>query len=505
MAHQLEGVRRSAGKRYFAYFMEQGTGKSWTLLADAERHYAMGKINALFILAPNGVHTNWVLREIDKHLDCPNIKRAWRAGMSKSKRAKMDDLMTWRAKGAAEPLRILTMAWESIQSKDAFEFALSFMQSTRCMFAWDESQYGKNGKAERTKHAMRLRPHSVARRLLSGSPFDKPWDIFSQAEFLEEGLLGTSSFRAFCSEYAVLADWKNPVTDSDWAMKKQVAKNPRMAHAIIVAKDDTTGLPMYRNLDKLNKLIEPWSYRVLKKDCLDLPEKIYQQVFFDLSTKQRAAYQLMEDEFRIRLEDGSVTPVSALASLVKLQQITSGYVVVPGREDLLYVDEKNPRLEALMTSVEPFAGRKKFIVWARFREEIAAIAARLRKEGLRVVEYHGGISAKDREAAIDELQEGAADAIVMNQQAGGTGLTLTAAAYAIYYSNYYSLLRRIQSEDRNHRIGTEKFAKDGVVYIDLIAEDTIDSGIALALQQKADLAATILGDRKLNLPAGLDE
>lgn len=500
MKQQLEALQRAAGKRYFAFFMEQGTGKSWTLLADAERLYARGVIDALFILAPNGVHTNWLLREIPEHMDCEYVARAWSSGMTRQRRKKMDDLMKLRSINAVPPLRILTMNYDALASKEAFEFALNFMMCTKCLFALDESQYVKNGQTTRTKQVMRLRLHSKGRRLLSGTPMDKPWDIFSQAEFLEEGLLGTSSYRSFVAEYAQLADHVNPVTDSDWAFRKQVQKNPRMAHAIIVAKDDTTGLPIYRNLERLQALIEPWSYRVLKRDCLDLPPKIYQQVYFELDAKQQAAYDLMEQELRIQLEDGSLKPVKALASLVKLQQITSGYVVVPGQEELLYVGDKNPRLAALLTAMEPLAG-KKVIVWARFREEIASVVAALRGAGRAVVEYHGGVKAKDREAAIDAIQHGDADVIVMNQQAGGTGITLTAATFAIYYSNYYSLLRRSQSEDRNHRIGT----RGEVVYIDLIAQATIDESITRALQQKADLAATILGDRQLRMPDVADE
>lgn len=505
MSQQVEALRRSAGKRYFAYFMQQGTGKSYTLLSDAERAYAAGKIDAVLIIAPNGVHTNWVKREIPEHMDCPHIARVWRTNMSQRRRRQVEELLRPRDRGEVAPLRILSVSYDSLSSKETRTFIARFLNCTRAMAAIDESQYIKNGTAARTKHVLELKSSFVARRLLSGTPFDKPWDIFSQAEFLESGLLGTDSYRAFCAEYAVLADWRNPVTDSDWALKKQVERHPRMAHAIIVAKDDATGLPMYRNLDRLNELIQPWSYRVLKRDCLDLPEKIYQQVYFELSARQQEAYTLMEEELRIALDDGTLTPVNALASLVKLQQITSGYVMVPagpGRPEpeLQYVGDENPRLAALLTAIEPMAGRK-VIVWARFREEIAAVSAALRAAGRSVVEYHGGVKDAARDAAIDAIQKGNADAIVMNQQAGGTGITLTAAEFTVYYSNYYSLLRRLQSEDRNHRIGTH----GDVVYIDLIAENTIDESIAKALQQKADLAATILGDRQLRVPNGLDE
>lgn len=494
MSQQLEALRRMNGKEWFALFMEQGTGKTWSFLADCERYYAAGKIDAIFVLAPNGVHTNWVLREIPLHLDCPNVAVAWRSGMGKQERARMDKaLLTPTPRGEQMPLRIFTMNYEALLSQDAYNFAASFMRATKCMFILDESQKIKNHAASVTKSVMKLKPLARARRIGTGTPMDKPQDIFAQMEYLEEGLLGTSSYRAFFAEFAVLADWRDPKTDSDWSLKRQVDKNPRMAHALIVARDETTGLPMYRNLDKLQKLLEPHSYRVLKKDCMDLPEKVYQSVYFELTPKQRAAYQLMEDELRIELEGGEVTSVSALAGLMKLQQITSGYVMVPGEEEPLYIGDKNPRIASVTESV--CSGSGKFIVWAKFREEIAALAAALRGEGKRVVEYHGGVKAKDRERAIDELQKGDADVFLGVQKAGGTGLTLTAAETTIYCSNEYSALVRLQSEDRNHRKGTT----GTVVYIDTVARGTIDEAITQAHQFKTGLAAAILGDRGLDL------
>lgn len=494
MSQQIEALRRMNGKKWYALFMEQGTGKTWSFLGDCERYYTSGKIDAVFVLAPNGVHTNWVLREIPAHLECLHIAAAWRSGMGKRERAKLDETMlTPTQPGLQRPLRILTMNYEALQSADALNFAAQFMRSTKCMFILDESQKIKNAASAAYKNVMKLEPHSVARRIGTGTPMDKPQDIFSQMEFLEPGLLGTSSYRAFMAEFAVLADWKEPKRDADWAFKRQVKANPRMANAIIIARDDDTGQPMYRNLEKLNRMIAEHSYRVLKKDCMDLPEKIYQSVYFDLTPKQRAAYDLMEDQFRIELEDGTITPVSALASLVKLQQITSGYIVVPGEEELLYIGEKNPRIDLVTETVCDIRG--KVIVWAKFREEISALAASLRKAGRVVVEYHGGIKPKERDDAIESLQNGNADVFLGVQKAGGTGLTLTAAETTIYCSNEHSAIVRLQSEDRNHRKGTINHYG----YIDVVASGTIDDAITRAHQWKTALASTVLGDRKLDL------
>lgn len=490
MSQQRTALERMDGRRWYSLFMEQGTGKTWAFLADAERYHAREKIDGLLVFAPNGVHTNWVRREIPTHMVKDSaLAMAWRSGAAPRYRRALEEVLAPQRK-----LRILTVNYQALRSQDAREFVLRFLQSGRMMCVLDESHYIKNPTSFTTKEIMKLRPHMTAVRIGSGTPMDKPEDIFAQFQFLKEGLLGTDNFRAFISEFAVLANWQNPKTDSDWAFKKQVEKHPRMAWATIVARDDTTGKPMYRNLDRLNKLIAEHSYRVLKKDCLDLPPKVYTSVYFDMSAKQQKAYELMEQLLRIELEDGTATSVSALASLVKLQQITSGYVVVPGRDEPMYVGDDNPRVEAVCDYITNNV-RGKVIVWARFREEVAALAAALTAAGRKVVQYHGDVRERDREAAIDSFQTGDADAFIGVQKAGGTGLTLTAAETTIYCSNEWSAMLRNQSEDRNHRKGTT----GTVVYVDIVATGTIDEAITSAHQWKTDLAATILGDRGLDL------
>ena len=246
---------------------------------------------------------------------------------------------------------------------------------------------------------------------------------------------------------------------------------------------------MYRNLDKLNALIAPHSYRVLKKECTDLPDKVFKQIFFELTPKQRAVYKTMEDDLRIELDDGSIEGIAKLNVATKLQQITSGFVLLKDGSTVLLGPKDNPRLKALRELMEDLDG-KKVIIWAWFKEEIKAIAALMKEMGRAPVQYHGGISDKDREAAIDSFQTGNADTFIGNQASGGIGITLTASSDTVYYSNNYNLEHRAQSEDRNHRTGQ----KNQVTYYDIIAEDTVDDTISLALQTKTDLVAAVMKD-----------
>jgi SNF2 family DNA or RNA helicase len=238
---------------------------------------------------------------------------------------------------------------------------------------------------------------------------------------------------------------------------------------------------------------------VLKKDCLDLPEKVYTQTFFRLTPAQLKAYKLLKDDLRLQLEDGRIAPMARIGALTKLSQIVSGYFLVPGTENdvqRIMPTDKNPKFKALLDLLEDAEGQ--IIIWARFRVEIEDICQILRKENITHVQYHGGIKRTDRPQAIKDFESGAVRVFVGQQAAGGTGITLIAPNSAsdtitvIYFSNTFALEDRLQSEDRAHRIGQDKT----VLYVDIIAQDTIDERIVESLKSKVNLAQHVLGDKR---------
>lgn len=491
MAHQKELLRRAQGREFYAYLMEQGTGKSWCGIAEAERMYAAGQIDAVFIVAPNGVHTNWIKREFPAHFDGELIARAWKSGMSKRAMAHMEQLLRPRQPGEIVPLRVLAMNIEAVNTNAGYDFAERFLLSTKALFIVDESSRIGNIDAKQTKAMFRLRRKAAAVRIATGTPISNaPVRIFSQFEFMKFGLLGTTSYRAFVAEFAEVLPPEHPL------VKHMVEKTRRergdaaanqMARAQLIATNPD-GSKRWRNLDKLQKLIQPHSFRVLKKDCLDLPEKIYTNHYFELTPAQRRAYELMQEQNRIMLEDGPLA-VSTAGVRTKLQQITSGFVHLPDGS-VKYIEGDNPRIDALLYLLDDVEGQ--VIVWAHYVEENRAIARALAAAGVSFVEYRGEIKPAAREEAIDKFQAGGAKVFLGQAQAGGTGLTLTAAETTIYFSCDYDLEKRQQSEDRNHRKGT----KNAVRYLDLVANDTIDEAIARSLQTKAAVASIVLGDNE---------
>jgi SNF2 family DNA or RNA helicase len=480
MNHQVTYLERSEGKRNFAILAEQGTGKSWMLLADAERAFMAGKIEALIIWAPKGVHSNWVLREIPKHLSVPTVCYAW-SGPVKTKRQKaaFDKLNTPNHRFERPTLRVLTINFEAMLQENARDVVDEFMNTFVTLGVVDESKKIGNPDAKRTKYIIKAGRAAIARRILSGKPLTKaPMDLYSQFDFLKPGLLGTTSYRAFVAEYAVLLDPKSP------KMQGLIRKmGPKAAFAQVVDTDDL-GNKKYQNLDKLAAMIAPHMYRVRKDECLDLPPKVYEPVYFDLSDEQRALYDKLKDELAYTSRTEGEMSFQAIAARSKMKQVTSGFVNVYGEPELINPDS-NPRMEAFLDVVDDLEGQ--FIVWAIYRHEIEQIVKVLGEQGISCVEYHGGIKDDAREIAVDSFQAGQVRAFVCNK-AAYAGLTLTAARTSIYFSCDYDNDVRGQSEDRNHRIGTT----GPVLYVDLIARDTMDEDIARNLAVKDAIADHII-------------
>jgi len=472
MAHQTEALKRLEGKRWFGLFCEQGTGKTWMALADAERAYAAGKINALLIVAPKGVHTNWTRREIPEHVEAPTKVAAYLAG-SKSAQKSIEALH----REGGDKLRVLSINIDALNTDTGFKTSVKFLERHRAIMVVDESHRIKTPNTGVTRRTLALGRRAVARRIATGTPLtNMPSDLYSQFEFLRPGLLGFDSYRAFVAQFA-------EILPDDHHMMRHIMKSSKFKPQLIAR--DRDGEPRWRNLDQLRELLEPHVYRVLKRDCLDLPEKIYQTRFFELSARQQEVYRRLER--RLIIEHGDdLLAVHALAARTKLQQITSGFVNVEGEP--FYVAKDNPRLALLREIVQDQQGQ--FIIWARFTEELTSIKLLMDQLDIPSVEYRGEISARDREAAVDDFQSGKATAFIGQPQSGGLGLTLTAAKTVIYYSNDFNYGTRTQSEDRAHRKGTMSH----VVYIDLVATDTIDEAIARNLQRKGRVAAQVLGD-----------
>jgi SNF2 family DNA or RNA helicase len=462
--HQITALERGWQRPEFGLFMEMGTGKSKVLIDNLGMLYQEGEINFALIIAPKGVYRNWTSKEIPEHMsdDIPHRVIRWVASPNKTQQAEM------RSVGEAfEGLTIFVMnveSFSSVKGRTAGEW-MGRTFGRNGLIAIDESTTIKNHKAKRTKALMKIASAFKYKRLLTGSPVTKsPMDLYSQCEFLRPGLLGYDSFYAFQGRYAV------------------VQRKTMGSHAF----QQIVG---FRNLDELTFKIDQFSYRVLKQDCLDLPDKIYTVRYVGLTKEQRDMYNSIKQHALVMLDDGELSTAPAvITQMLRLQQILSGHLKTD-EGDTVYFDSK--RMDALKEILEEHDG--KAIIWSRFRYDIQQITKMLNEtfgQGC-AASYYGDTSDDERQRAVNDFQNSEhLKFFVGNPSTAGYGLTLTEANLVIYYANDFNLETRAQSEDRAHRIGQ----KNNVTYVDLISEGTIDERIVKSLQSKIDIGAKVLGE-----------
>ena len=461
-AHQLTALEKSWDKTEYGYFMEMGTGKSKVLVDNMAMLYDKGRINGALIIAPKGVYNNWFTQEIPTHL-VSHIQPTmvlWTASTSKTKDKEYQSLFE-----IGHDLHILIMNVEALSTKKGLDFAAKFMSCHKTMLAVDESTTIKNPTAKRTKSILQLGKQAEYRRILTGSPVTKsPLDLYTQCAFLDEFLLGFNSFYAFRNRYAHM-----------------VEKNFGGRRVQLIAS--------YQRLDELSENIKGFSYRVLKEDCLDLPEKIYTRREIELTEEQSKAYATMKSAALALLKGKMATAPHVLTQMMRLHQITCGHLK---NDDGTITDLKNNRLDDLLDLLDEIEG--KAIIWANYVHDIEHITKAIKKKygNDSIVQYYGAIDSKERQEGIKKFQDTTSQAkfFIGNPQTGCYGITLTAASNVIYYSNGYDLEKRLQSEDRAHRIGQKK----SVTYVDFIAEKTVDEKIVKALRKKINIASEILGD-----------
>jgi len=458
-AHQKKALEMSWDKEVFAYFMEMGTGKSKVLIDNIAMLYNAGKINGALIVAPKGVYKNWFDSEIPNHMPDYIEKRV---GLWKTD-PKAKDLQPLFKTGAE--LHILIMNVEAFSTKKGVQFAERFLNSHKTLMAIDESTTIKNPGALRTKTIVSLRPLTKYRRILTGSPVTKsPLDLFTQCYFLDPFLLDQSSYYVFRTRYAVC---------------RKINVSGRQVEIVVG----------YRNLPELSEKLKPFSYRVLKDDCLDLPKKTYMKRTIELTDEQKKVYKQMKQEAIAFLNGKMVTSATVITQLMRLHQITCGHFK---SNDGTVQDLKNNRISELMDILEEVEG--KAVIWAHYRHDIEKIVEAISKTygENTVVTYYGDTTTDDRQKAIKKIQDENSPVrfIIGTPQTGGYGITLTGASTMIYYSNGYDLEKRQQSEARIDRIGQKK----PMTYIDIMAEDTIDDKIVKSLRNKVNIATEIMGE-----------
>ena len=460
-AHQLTALEKSWNQITFAYFMEMGTGKTKVLIDNAAMLYDKGKIDGVLIVAPKGVVKTWYEQELPIHLPnhIKNMTILWQSNITKGQREKLNSLFK-----SDHDLHILIMNVEAFSTEKGKDFATKFLNSHRTLMVIDESTTIKNPTAKRTKNILALSEISRYRRIMTGSPVTKnPLDLYSQCEFLSPYLLDFTSYYAFRNRYAEM-------------------KTLHLRGRSIQIVDE------FKNLGELSNQLKGFSYRVLKEDCLDLPEKNWTKRQITLTHDQRKIYEQMKETALAHLNGKVASTMIVLTQLMRLHQITCGHFTA---DDGTIQDIPNNRFKELLDVLSEMEG--KAIIWAHYQHDVKNIIREVVKiygEGS-IVDFFGLTPQDERQDNIRKFQDDPKCRFFVGTPAtGGYGITLTAANTVIYYSNGYDLEKRLQSEDRAHRIGQKK----SVTYVDIIAEDTVDEKIVKALRDKINIASQVLGE-----------
>ena len=460
-AHQITALKKSWHKDTFAYFMEMGTGKTKVLIDNLAMLYDKGKVDGALIVAPKGVIGTWYNQELPTHLPnhVENVAVLWQSNINKKQQDKLNRLFE-----SGHNLHILIMNVEAFSTDKGRSFAAKFLRSHKSLMAIDESTTIKNPKAKRTKNILSLAELTRYRRIMTGSPVTRnPLDLYTQCYFLDPFHLNHSSYYSFRNRYAIM---------------KSANISGRSINLVVG----------YQNLSELSDKLKPFSYRVLKEDCLDLPDKVYMKRQVDLTQEQIRLYRQMKQEALATLNGKTVTTMTALTQLMRLQQITCGHFVA---DDGTTQNIKHNRMSELMDILEEVEG--KAIIWAHWQRDVELIVEAIEKQygPGSVVHYYGKTLPEQRDYAIENFKNNDKVRFFVGTPAtGGYGITLIQANTVIYYSNGYDLEKRMQSEDRAHRIGQTK----KVTYVDIIADDTVDTKIVKSLRKKINIASQVMGE-----------
>jgi SNF2 family DNA or RNA helicase len=461
-AHQLDALEASWDKENFAYFMEMGTGKSKVLLDNAAVLYDKGLINGLLLIAPKGVYKNWYDSEIPTHLP-DHIEKKVVLWKTSDKSKKQQQILNTMFETGTD-FHILIMNVESFSKGDGIKFAQKFLMCHKAMIAIDESTTIKTPTSNRTKSILSLRELAKYRRILTGSPVTKsPLDLFSQCQFLDPWLLSHQSYYTFKARYAVT---------------RKIEVQGRRVEIVVG----------YRNLAELSEKIKPFSKRILKEDCLDLPAKSFIKHTVELTKEQKKVYEQMKKEAIAFLDGKMQSTATIMTQLMRLHQITCGHFTA---DDGTIKDLPCSRLTELMSILENVEG--KAIIWSHYTHDVKRIINKIKEVygDDSVVDYYGATDSDQRSINIKKFQtDDNCRFFVGTTHTGGYGITLTAGSTMIYFSNGYDLEKRQQSEARIDRIGQTK----KMTYIDIISQDTIDERIVKALRNKVNIANAIMGE-----------
>lgn len=537
--HQRAALLATWNKTYHALLMGYGTGKTKVVIDNAGILFERGEISALFIIAPNEVHEQWIDEQIPMHLPdrIERIQRIWTGATSEKFKRSLTQF--WEPYNK-DKLKVFSMNVEALQiSSRAKNFAIRFLTSFRTMLVVDESTRIKTPGAKRTMFIInQLAPLATYKRTLTGNEVTRsPFDVYSPYRFLRRDFwtgipnnhifqhhFGAWKKNKFQKKDVVVKDIQCPhclekpgkillkrqsgvifpccelcngiirekEKGKDNTMRVEYPKNLKK----LLQNDGLAEYPTlikYRRLDELKARTSAHSFLVRKRDCMDLPPKIYQPIYTKMNSEQTRLYKELKRDLVTEYNGEPLTVLNKIALSVRFQQIVGGFF--PDTEE--QIGDTNPKIDRLLYDLEDIDSGDPIIVWSCFVAEIKGIAKRLKDvyPERRVVTFYGDTPKPERKAIIEAFKAGKIDFFVANPMVAGTGLNLQRAHLNYYYSNTNNAEDRWQSEDRTNRGGQTK----ACLYKDIFIKGTVDDTIKRGNEEKKSLAEYFKTERMEDL------
>lgn len=438
----------------FGFLFEMGCGKTLTAIAVMGAMYQQGKIRRVLIVAPSSVCAVWP-RELAEFAAFPH-RAALLLGDKKKRLSELSRLVA--AEEIDTPaLNVAVINYESTFREGILEALQDFAPD---MIVCDESQRIKTHNAAQSKAMHKLGDMAAYKLILSGTPIQNAAiDLYSQYRFLDTGVFG-SNFYAFQNRYAIMGGYQR--------------------HQIVG----------YRDMDELTKKAHSVAYRVTKEECLDLPEQTFENRYVEFEPETRKLYEQIKRESYAELDGGdTVTATTVLTRLLRLQQLTGGYLQTDEGAKPERVSEA--KIKAMADILEDYVigSGKKLVIFARFIPEIMAIEKLLQEKKIRYGMIYGDVKLEDRGEIVKDFQTNPETMVFVAQlQTAGLGITLHAASAAVFYSVDYNYANYSQALARIHRIGQ----KNACTYILLMVANSIDDKVMQALSKKEELARKIV-------------
>lgn len=406
------------------------TGKSKVTIDTAFHNYREGRIDAVIIFTPNGVHENWITREFATH--------AWYdfTGWSWSTELKNDPYYQDQLKAALHErgrrLTVFTFPSSGLHFEEVKQAVYAVLRAygSRIMFVADESHDYRTPGSKRSTFARWVAKKCIMRRILTGTVVENsPLHAWGQFELLKPKALGYKDYETFQDRFA----------------EYEIVDTPQRTYP---------KLKKYKNLDILTARMGEYSSVLLREDCTDLPSLDHRERLIDLHDEQLRVYEDLKKDFLLDLQSGTISIGEQTQKLIKMQQVMSGFIRDEfGDDHDIIPDHMNPRLKAVVNEVNLTGGRN--IVWCAFKRDMDKVTAALEADGHEVLQYHGRTSARDKARAREEFEPGShgTSQLVGHPESGGSGLDLSSADKIIWYSHTFNAITRSQADERATAIG----------------------------------------------------